>query len=483
MRANEETGMLRVGFGRVDITPQPGLPMVGMPGSPPGEGVEWPLRSRVFLADDGDRRVAVVCLDLIALVSTHVAELRQRLAAAAGLDPQNILIACSHTHRAPFTETGWGAAEEPTRSYLDLMFSRTSEAMAQAVAGLQPAELSVGTTTAAGWAFNRRPIYAGGQVGTHGPAWGNGFVGMEGTPDEELGVLLARGQDGKVLGGLVDFACHPTAMGHEPVYSADYPGVLTETIEARHGGVFGFLIGAAGDTSTPDPTSRDPDSGFGREHTMAMGLALADKADEAIRNGRPLAVDRIGVASTRLRIAQRRPTTEQVELARWYLEERPPDLDELAFTRRFYGHDYTFNDGKQLGNERHAEEMLRMWEWQRGKSEDELVEAVEIQVIALGELAIVGFPIELFTELGRRVRTHSPFPDTFIATLANGWHGYAPTREAFARGGYEPRFAYPSRLVPEAGDQMTDAALELLQGLSSSGQNSHGRIMTSGPDS
>ncbi len=174
-------------------------------------------------------------------------------------------------------------------------------------------------------------------------------MGMEGTADEELAVLLARGSDGAVLGGLVDFACHPTAMGHESVYSADYPGVLTEELETRYGGPFGFLIGAAGDTSTPDPTSRDPESGFGRDHTLAMGRALADKADEAIRAGRRLTVDRNGVASTWQRIPQRRPTLEQVELARWYLEVRPPDLDELDFTRRLYGHDYTFNDGKQLG--------------------------------------------------------------------------------------------------------------------------------------
>ncbi len=59
--------MPRVGCGRADITPEPGLPMVGMPGSPRGEGVEWPLRSRVFLVDDGERRIALVCLDLIAL--------------------------------------------------------------------------------------------------------------------------------------------------------------------------------------------------------------------------------------------------------------------------------------------------------------------------------------------------------------------------------------------------------------------------------
>ena len=475
--------MLRIGCGRADITPEPGLPMVGMPDTPRGQGVQWPLRSRVFLVDDGERRIAVICFDLIDLVSSHVAELRERLAVPGGIDPENILVACSHTHRAPFTETGWGAAEEPTRSYLDLVFARTTQAMSEAVSRLQPAELSVGTVLAPGWAFNRRPIYAGGQVGTHGPTWGNGFMGMEGTADEELAVLLARRPDGTVLGGLVDFACHPTAMGHEPVYSADYPGVLTEELEHRHGGIFGFLIGAAGDTSTPDPTSCDPESGFGRDHTLAMGRALADKADEAIQEGRPLAVDRIGVVSTRLRIPQRRPTPEQVELARWYLEERPADLDELDFTRRLYGHDYTFNDGKQLGNERHAEELLRMWQWQRGNSDDELLEEIEIQAISLGDMAIIGFPVELFSDLGRRVKAESPFSDTFIATLANGWHGYAPTLEAFTRGGYEPRFAYPSRLAPEAGDRMTDGALELLHGLAATGHGSHHSTMAPMPDS
>jgi hypothetical protein len=203
-----------------------------------------------------------------------------------------------------------------------------------------------------------------------------------------------------------------------------------------------------------------------------MGRALAGKAEEAMLAGRRLTFDRIGVASTRLRIPQRRPTTEQVELARWYLEERPADLDELDFTRRIYGHDYTFNDGKQLGNERHAQELLAMWQWQRGKSDDELAEEVEIQVMALGDVAIVGFPVELFSDFGRRVKTESPFADTFIATLANGWHGYAPTLEAFARGGYEPRFAYPSRLAPEAGDCMTEAALELLRRLAAAGHGS-----------
>jgi neutral ceramidase len=403
-----------------------------------------------------------------------VAQLRARLAEVGGLPPENILIACSHTHRAPLASSGGSSGGSgilatdlgQERAFLDEVSTRLSAAMAAVVASLQPAELSAGRAMAPGWAFNRRPIFANGQVGTHGWAWEDDFVRMEGTPDEELWTLVARGKDGAVLGGLVGFACHPTAMGHDPVYSADYPGVLTEALEARHGGTFGFLIGAAGDTSTPDPTSRDAESGFGREHTQAMGRALAGKADEVLAAARPVMGDRIQVATTRITIAQRRATPEQVELARWYLEERPADLDELEFTRRFCGHDYTFRDGKQVGNERHAEEMLRMWEWQQGP-DAQLVEEIEIQAITFGDVAIVALPVELFTAFGQRIKAESPFPNTFIATLANGWHGYVPTQEAFTRGGYEPRFAYPSRLVEEAGDLMTDAALGLLNGLGS----------------
>src|SRR5437868_3432854 len=123
-----EADMLHVGFARVDITPEPGLPMVGMPGSPRGEGVMWPLHGRVVLVDDGAVRAAVVSLDLIALVSAHVAELRAKVAAAAGLALERVLIACSHTHRAPFTETGWGGSAGTVRPFLDMVFARVAAA-------------------------------------------------------------------------------------------------------------------------------------------------------------------------------------------------------------------------------------------------------------------------------------------------------------------------------------------------------------------
>src|SRR5688572_12561819 len=109
---------MRVGFGLADITPAAELPMAGMPGSPRGQGVEWPLRCRVLVADDGARRVAIVCLDLLGLPTNRVAELRSRLAERGGLDPNAILIACSHTHRAPFTFLAHAPDEQAVFVYL-----------------------------------------------------------------------------------------------------------------------------------------------------------------------------------------------------------------------------------------------------------------------------------------------------------------------------------------------------------------------------
>ena len=103
-----------------------------------------------------------------------------------------------------------------------------------------------------------------------------------------------------------------------------------------------------------------------------------------------------------------------------------------------------------------------MWEWQRRVALREPADEVEILAIRLGGLALAGFPSEIFSEFGERVKQQSPFAHTMVVEQANGWHGYVPPVDAFPRGGYETSLAYQSHLIPEAGDEMSAAALELL---------------------
>jgi len=88
-----------------------------------------------------------------------------------------------------------------------------------------------------------------------------------------------------------------------------------------------------------------------------------------------------------------------------------------------------------------------------------LLEA-EVQVIALGgQLAWVGLPGEIFTELGMAIKTASPFRYTVVSELANGSIGYVPNRKAYPEGAYESESA---RCGPGSGEMLVDAAVRML---------------------
>lgn len=60
-----------------------------------------------------------------------------------------------------------------------------------------------------------------------------------------------------------------------------------------------------------------------------------------------------------------------------------------------------------------------------------------LQVMLIGDIALVGVPGELFTKLGIQIKRLSPFRYTYIVSLANDWIGHIPDRRAFDLGGYQ----------------------------------------------
>ena len=89
-----------------------------------------------------------------------------------------------------------------------------------------------------------------------------------------------------------------------------------------------------------------------------------------------------------------------------------------------------------------------------------------LQVVALGEAAIVTIPCEAFSSIGIRIRKQSPFQVTIPAAYSNGSLGYIGASEdvgdreymsAFYRYTRRPPFARP------AGDAIVHKAVELLE--------------------
>ena len=88
-----------------------------------------------------------------------------------------------------------------------------------------------------------------------------------------------------------------------------------------------------------------------------------------------------------------------------------------------------------------------------------------LQVMRMGDVAIVGVPAELFTQLGLDIKNRSPFRYTYVAELANDWIGYIPNLEGHKLGGYQVWTGYHSYAEPGTGERIVDEAVKMLHEL------------------
>ena len=88
--------------------------------------------------------------------------------------------------------------------------------------------------------------------------------------------------------------------------------------------------------------------------------------------------------------------------------------------------------------------------------------SVRLNVVRVGDAAICTNPAELYVEYGLAIKRCSPARVTLISELTDGYVGYVPTRDAFARGGYSTWPASSSKLDPGAGDLVVEHSHRLL---------------------
>ena len=88
-----------------------------------------------------------------------------------------------------------------------------------------------------------------------------------------------------------------------------------------------------------------------------------------------------------------------------------------------------------------------------------LTEEVDLQCIAVGSIYFIGLPGEIFVEIGFDIVNRARRDNLFIMSMTNGSVGYIPVKIAYKQGGYESN---SSRFRPGCGEQIADAAVELL---------------------
>ena len=196
-----------------------------------------------------------------------------------------------------------------------------------------------------------------------------------------------------------------------------------------------FTIGAAGNINHIDVKSAAPQKGH--EEAQRIGTILAGEVVKSYAKLEPVRSDKLQIAHVDVPLILAPLAAGDEERANAIAKkvdagQTAPFLDTVFAFRAL---DTAVREGKPLG--------------------------AEVQVITLGDqIAWVGLPGEIFTELGTAIKQASPFPLTIIAELAHGPVTYIPNAAAFPQGNYE---VVSSRAAEGSGEKLAAEAKTLLK--------------------
>lgn len=442
--------MIQVGSAAVCITPPIGSELSGQFNKRLMTGIHDDLYVKAMVIDDGTNRVALVNCDVLSLKRSTVRTARALITEFTSIPGENVMISATHTHTGPATTRKRpgpdgsevifpsGFTTSADSEYVALLPRWIASAVALADQRRSEARIGAGTGREERATFNRRYLARDGSVRMHGAAPdGVEIIGPEGTTDPEVGVLFAEDAAGQLLSAVISYTCHPTSAGHELVASADYCGYLTGTVARarRCTGEVLFINGAFANVGPVGQYSPDRrEYGFGR--SQYIGTLVGAEALRVIELTEPASDLRVRAATETIRLPIREITDQQLAVARQVLADDKAGIVDRIFAQ----------EALLLAADRRHEPSV----------------PAEVQAIAIGDAAFVGIPAELFVEFGLEIKQRSPIPRTFIAGDTNGMVGYIPTRIAFENGGYEPRLARSSKIIPEGGAMLVDAALGVL---------------------
>jgi neutral ceramidase len=424
-------GDFKCGTATSVITPFLDVPLAGYYYPRSADGVHDDLLAKAVIFDDGRQRIVLVACDIVDMNRKVSAAARSRIQKQLGIPSDHILISATHSHTGPVL----------TSDYMESLAHWIADSVATAHTRMKPARLYTAIEEEPSLPHYRRYLMKDGSVVTN-PGFLNPNVAKPmGSIDPKVGLLCATGAQDHPLMTWVNYAMHQDTVGGTLI-SADYAYFLARLLDRVKGPdmLTVFTIGAAGNINHWDVKRPGPQRGF--DEARRLGEVIGAAVIRGYTHLEPITSPALNALSQFIDLKVQKSTQAEVEEARKILATPPsPDVD------------FTLDRVKAT----------RVAELQ-GKGWNNI--QAELQVLSIGQIAIVGIPGELFVELGLEIQKRSPFPYTYVVELANDGIDYIPTREAYEQGAYEDTSA---RIAAGSGEQIVDKAVEMLKRLKGEG--------------
>ena len=414
---------MKAGFSEFDITPRVGVQLFGFGPfiNRVSTGIRDPLGARAaVLEDDKGRRCVIIGCDLGCIAAEYVSIIRQEICRAIpGVDPEDILVCCSHTHSGPTVsdrDRGWGAPDLP---YVEILPYKIAQAAIDAFAKLEEVRLSAARVPCRHIGANR--VYDNGDKTVLAEALKDDWEPEHPElTDTEAVIIRCDDMQGKLKGFFASFGCHPVVCCEKThQIHGDYPGVAIHMLMREFPGSVGiFLQGAQGDVNTGCVHQPDQDS------MLALDVFAARFAN-AVRNG--------------LEQAENQPFDGCIDSCSFVIDcevRASYDLEFLLEKEKEFAAVLHRPDADDAGyNERIAAVKLpgvrRMLSDMRSGGKP--VIKSEIHALRIGPVELLGAPFEIMQAIKNETLEKVSAPIPLVVSFANGYNSYAPDRQQLAK--------------------------------------------------
>ena len=404
---------MKAGFGKCDITPRVGVELYGFGPflNRKSIGVRDILEARSAALECGGHTVVIVSLDLCAL---HFPELVGKIRGLIRsrhpeLNDCDIMINTSHTHSGPASHTrntGWGVTDP---AWLAILPGRIAASVDQAFANLEPVKVSQAMVPCRHIGLNR--VYDKDAPPLEEVLKEDWEPAKPELTDTECRVIRFDSADGRMIGFMANFGCHPVVCTASNRYiHGDFPGIAMHNLMREFPGSVGmFLQGAEGDVNSGCVHKGE------QESLLALDVFAARFANAVrcgLRQAKEIEVPFIHSISKVFHFKGKEVFTFEK------LEEIRKEQEAVLYSD-------TADDSKYecrmaavylLG----IEKMKAILE-RGGNGLDE-----EVQIIRMGDLQFMGAPFEIMQAIKNDIVAASKVKYPMVMSLTNGSHGYAP---------------------------------------------------------
>lgn len=221
-----------------------------------------PIEISVLLLECSGQCCLIFSFDLMIVGSELQSIIVDRLR-PLGFSPNEVVLLASHTHNAPATDQACERLGIPDIEFVERV-AEAAENLVRRVQREQASEINLAIFRGQlNHSINRRLFWP---FPTVGRRYGFRLTNVlfspnpSGAKDEAATVVLLRKtDDGRPLGILWHYTCHPTAVVSNEVISADYPGAVRHALRERFGEIpCIFVQGFCGDIRPYIEVSQKP---------------------------------------------------------------------------------------------------------------------------------------------------------------------------------------------------------------------------------